>query len=49
LDELGLALFRVVVPWLGSGSVFLAIDDTLARKRGLKTFGVGMHHDPQNE
>jgi hypothetical protein len=24
----------------------IAIDDTLARKRGLKMFGVGMHHDP---
>src|SRR5262249_50853103 len=26
--------------------VLLALDDTLARKRGLKMFGVGMHHDP---
>ena len=26
--------------------IFLAIDDTLARKRGLKVFGAGMHHDP---
>jgi len=24
----------------------VAVDDTLARKRGLKIFGVGMHHDP---
>ncbi len=24
----------------------LALDDTLARKRGLKMFGCGMHHDP---
>ena len=24
----------------------LAVDDTLARKRGLKVYGVGMHHDP---
>jgi hypothetical protein len=46
LDALGLAVFRVLEPWLDDGTVFLAIDDTLARKRGLKTFGVGMHHDP---
>jgi hypothetical protein len=46
LDELGLAVFRILEPCLGSGSIFIAIDDTLARKRGKKTFGVGMHHDP---
>ncbi len=45
LDELGLVLFGLLGPWLGE-VVFLALDDTLARKRGLKTFGVGMHHDP---
>lgn len=26
--------------------IFLAVDDTLFRKRGLGLFGVGMHHDP---
>ena len=26
--------------------MFVVLDDTLARKRGLKVFGVGMHHDP---
>lgn len=46
LDELGLALFDRIVPCLGDGPVLLALDDTLARKRGLKVFGVGMHHDP---
>lgn len=46
LDELGLAVFGLMRPWLGDGSVFLSLDDTLARKRGLKIFGVGMHHDP---
>jgi SRSO17 transposase len=45
LDELGLAVFRIVRP-LAEETVLLAIDDTLARKRGRKTFGVGMHHDP---
>lgn len=46
LDELGLAVFSLLAPWLGQGTIFLAVDDTLARKRGLKIFGVGMHHDP---
>ena len=46
LDELGLAVFDLIAPWLGEGAVLLALDDTLARKRGLKIHGVGMHHDP---
>ena len=46
LDALGLAVFRVLEPLLSSGDILIAIDDTLARKRGLKVFGVGMHHDP---
>lgn len=46
LDELGLAIFALALPLLGSGLIRLGIDDTLARKRGLKVFGVGMHHDP---
>jgi hypothetical protein len=46
LDALGLAVFDLILPWLDDAVVMLAIDDTLARKRGLKIFGVGMHHDP---
>ena len=46
LDELGLAVFTLIEPWLREGTIMLALDDTLARKRGLKVFGVGMHHDP---
>lgn len=46
LDELGLAVFRLMLPWGGDGPILLALDDTLARKRGLKIHGVGMHHDP---
>lgn len=46
LDALGLAVFGLIEPWLGGDTVLLALDDTLARKRGLKMFGVGMHHDP---
>jgi hypothetical protein len=45
LDAVGLAVFSLVESWLGDG-VLLALDDTLARKRGRRTFGVGMHHDP---
>jgi DDE superfamily endonuclease len=46
LDALGLALFHLMGPLLEPGSVPLTLDDTLARKRGLKVFGAGMHHDP---
>lgn len=46
LDALGLAVFRLLEPLLSEGPVVVAIDDTLARKRGLKVFGVDMHHDP---
>ena len=44
-DELGLSVFALLAPWLGE-TVLLGVDDTLARKRGLKMFGTGMHHDP---
>ena len=46
LDELGLAIFTRIEPWLSDDPVLLSLDDTLARKRGRKVFGVGMHHDP---
>jgi hypothetical protein len=45
LDAVGLALFDLVASSLGD-VVMLGVDDTLARKRGLKMFGTGMHHDP---
>jgi hypothetical protein len=45
LDAVGLALFELMQPFLGN-VVMLGLDDTLARKRGLKVFGAGMHHDP---
>lgn len=45
LDTVGLAVFDLIRPFLGE-VVLLALDDTLARKRGLKMFGCGMHHDP---
>lgn len=46
LDQLGLAWLDTLKPWLGKGVIFLALDDTLARKRGMKVFGAGMHLDP---
>ena len=46
LDTVGLSLFELLRPLLALGPVPLTLDDTLARKRGLKVFGVGMHHDP---
>ena len=47
LDALGLAVFALIEPWLDiDAAVMLALDDTPARKRGVKMFGVGMHHDP---
>ena len=46
LDDAGLAVFRLLERFLDEEMVLLGIDDTLARKRGLKIFGVGMHHDP---
>lgn len=45
LDALGLAIFALIEPWFGE-TVMLGVDDTLARKRGLKIYGAGMHHDP---
>ena len=46
MDTLGLAVFGLILPWIDGAVVMLAIDDTLARKRGLKIFGIGMHYDP---
>lgn len=45
LDALGLAVFDLMQTLLGS-VILLGLDDTLARKRGVKMFGTGMHHDP---
>jgi hypothetical protein len=45
LDALGLAVFRVLESSCEE-VIMLGLDDTLARKRGLKMFGTGMHHDP---
>jgi hypothetical protein len=46
LDQVGLIVFLLLKELLPEGTVKLALDDTEAHKRGLKIFGVGMHHDP---
>lgn len=53
LDQLGLIVLGLVLTVRREAKasdshkpILLAVDDTLARKRGAKTFGVGMHRDP---
>ena len=40
---LAVLIVRIFCP---TGTIVLAIDDTLCRKRGLTIYGTGMHHDP---
>lgn len=47
LDQLGLIVFMLLRTLLPAGTVHLSLDDTEAHKRGLKVYGVGMHHDAQ--
>lgn len=44
-DEMGLWLFRRLEPYLGNGAVRVAIDDTLAPKKGPRVFGIATHVD----
>jgi hypothetical protein len=47
LDGLCQVLARLLVQhFCPEGTIVLAGDDTLCRKRGLSLFGAGMHHDP---
>jgi hypothetical protein len=47
LDTLCRFLARLLVATFApSGTLVLAADDTLCRKRGLTLYGAGMHHDP---
>jgi len=47
LDLVSKTLFLLLVRvFAASGIIELSVDDTLARKRGLKLYGSGMHHDP---
>jgi DDE superfamily endonuclease len=47
LDHVGLLVFDLLTTLLPDGTVQLSLDDTEAHKRGLKVYGVGMHHDAQ--
>ena len=48
LDKLFECLARLIVKKIIGEDVliYLAVDDTVCRKKGLNLFGVGMHHDP---
>ncbi len=47
IDVLHMCLALLVVRTLcPTGTILLAVDDTLCRKRGLTIYGTGMHHDP---
>jgi DDE superfamily endonuclease len=45
-DRMGYWLFQRLLPFLGDGPVQIAIDDTLAPKKGAHVFGIGSHVDP---
>jgi len=47
LDTLCWLLARLLVKiFVPTGTIAVAVDDTLCRKRGLTLYGTGMHHDP---
>jgi hypothetical protein len=47
IDDLYEALARrAITAFYPEGLIERGVDDTLARKRGLRIFGTGMHHDP---
>lgn len=46
VDRTGLAVYDLIRRRLPQAVVFLAGDDTLLNRRGLKVFGAGMHRDP---
>lgn len=47
LDSVSWVLAKLLISLFApAGIVYLAVDDTLCRKRGLTVYGTGMHHDP---
>lgn len=46
IDRAGLAVYDLIRRFLPQAVVFLAGDDTLVHRRGLKVLGTGMHRDP---
>ncbi len=47
-DQVGLAVFDLVVRLTNQTQYYLVGDDTLVHKRGLKVYGAGMHRDACN-
>ena len=45
LEQVGLYTLELAFQLLPSQVIFLCVDDTIAAKRGLKVYGVGMHRD----
>lgn len=45
-DALGHWLFRALERFVGDGTLYAVIDDTIAPKKGLQVFGIGTHPDP---
>ena len=46
-DALSWVLARLLIAiFAPTGTIYLALDDTLCHKRGLTVYGTGMHHDP---
>jgi len=46
VDRAGLAVYDLIRQFVPQAVVFLAGDDTLLNRRGLKVFDAGMHRDP---
>ena len=47
MDLLSRVLAKLLISaFAPTGIIYLAVDDTLCRKRGLTVYGTGMHHDP---
>lgn len=46
VDSVGLAIYDLIRKLIPQAVIFLAGDDTLLKRRGLKIFGTGMHRDP---
>jgi hypothetical protein len=47
LDSLSCVLAKLLVAaFAPTGILFVGVDDTLCRRRGLTVYGTGMHHDP---
>lgn len=46
IEMTGMAVLSLILRLIDPPALFLAVDDTLVPRRGLKVFGTGMHRDP---